>query len=93
MIISNLTNQKGNKVENQFLIRDGEKKVFQSYNSKIAEYDIETRELKIFEDWDYSKTTMKYFKQFIENETCYNYGTKANFEKTYKSHDKVKFII
>ena len=93
MIISNLTNQKGNKVANQFVITENGKFIFQSYDSKIAEYDIETRELKIFEGWDYSKTTMKYFKQFIENETCYNYGTKANFEKTYKSHDKVKFII
>lgn len=93
MKVRSMMSNNGNAIANQFIIEDDNKRVFQSYSSKIAEYDLNTRELKVFSDWDYSKTTLKYFKIFIDEETIYTYGTKAKFIKEYEGHVKVKFIV
>lgn len=64
--IENLTSQCGGEVPNQFLIKFGDKSVFQSYSSIIAVKDHKTG--KIYLDaskWDYSKTTGKYRNQFL----------------------------
>lgn len=52
--------------KNQFIITDGTKKVFQSYNSAIAEID-KNGTLKLGEDWDYSATTKKYLYLFLND--------------------------
>ena len=64
MKVSNMTSNKGNTIANQFIITDGNKEVFQSYNSVIAE----NKGGKITLDeyyWDYSRTTSKYLNQFL----------------------------
>lgn len=51
-------------VKNQFLIKDGIKTIFQSYNSIIAV--IENGKVTLDEStWDYSKTTGKYRNLFL----------------------------
>ena len=79
MKVSNMTNKSGNKIANQFIIRDCTIKhttpngtedfltgiMFQSYNSNIA-FDLGGG--KILLDsyyWDYSTTTGKYRNQFL----------------------------
>lgn len=74
-----MINSNGRTVPNQFIITDGNKKVFQSYDSKIAVSN--GVELEIYPHWDYSKTTLRYLKQFINEETRYEYETKKQFEK------------
>ncbi len=91
MTITNMINKKGNTVPNQFIILDGKKTIFQSYNSKIAEWDGET--LRVFPDWDYSKTTLKYFKQFINDFTSYTYTTKKEWEKIMQESKNIIFTI
>ena len=64
--------------QNQFIVTIYDKdrgvfiKVFQSYNSEICEYDGVT--LTLFSSmWDYSNTTRKHFKLFINEETRFTY--------------------
>jgi len=63
MKVSNFEGRNG-AVKNQFLIQDGNKTVFQSYDSVIAinENGKITLDSKY---WDYSKTTGKYRNQFL----------------------------
>lgn len=81
MKVQNVVNTNGNTVPNQFIITDGSRVAFQSYDSLIAEYDREAGKMELHSEWDYSRTTLKYFKQFIEDETPFIYDTKAKFEK------------
>lgn len=67
MRVSSMTSPRtGREVANQFLIEDGSRIVFQSYNSMIAEIDYSTNTIKIGADWDYSRTTSKYRNAFFE---------------------------
>lgn len=53
---------------------------FQSYDSLIAVYDTEDGKLYInWCKWDFSKTTMKHLKMFIEDWTIYHYVDKKTF--------------
>ena len=65
MIVQNMTSHNGNKVANQFIIKLPENvTVFQSYKTVIAQ----NRNGKIVLDCkalDYSATTTKYLKQFL----------------------------
>ncbi|MBO7731812.1 MAG: hypothetical protein J6S67_04650 [Methanobrevibacter sp.] len=84
--------------KNQFVItfyNDGIIWAFQSYRSLIALYSPETKELYINQDkWDYSKTTLKHFKAFVNEYTCYNYETKLDFVKnTLTKESKIVFFI
>jgi hypothetical protein len=64
MKVENIRSNKGNKIANQFIITDGNREIFQSYNSIIAikEYGKPTI---LGKDWDYSKTTGKYRNIFL----------------------------
>ena len=56
--------------------------VFQSYKTIIAIYDYETKQLYInWVYWDYSKTTMKHLKIFINKYTYFSYENKQQFLK------------
>lgn len=52
-------------VKNQFLIDDGSSKILQSYASKVAE--ISGDNILLYNDWDYSRTTLKYVVKFIND--------------------------
>ena len=82
MKIENLKNDKGIIVKNQFVIKDNDHVVFQSYDSKIADYDEQEKTLKLFGDlWRFSKTTQKHFKSFINQYTCFGYDNQNDFIK------------
>jgi hypothetical protein len=78
MKVENMTSKKGNKIANQFIIRDEENNLsgncvqyFQSYDTIIAKIDkfrpgVEKRQVWLdSEKWDYSKTTGKYRNMFL----------------------------
>ncbi len=61
-----MTSNNGNKIANQFIIYDGDKTYFQSYNSIIVMKD--NLNNKIYLDstfWNYSNTTAKYRNKFL----------------------------
>ena len=66
----------GNKVPNQFIIDNGNKTIFQSYKTIVAvkengEVTLDSKAL------DYSATTLKYLKQFLNT----NESKKSLYEK------------
>lgn len=83
----NLKNVNGNYVPNQFIIEDeeNEKIIFQSYNSKCLEINFKDKILAVYEDFDYSNTTIKYTRQVLKD-----YGFIDNDLKSW--HDFKKLI-
>lgn len=97
--IYNLEGQSGRAVVNQFVIKDGNRKVFQSYDSTIVEakwHDVFC-EVNIGRDWDYSRTTTKYFKMFLINEVGFTDEEVETIKKQLrKGHDSFgvgRFVI
>lgn len=70
MKISNLVNERGNKVANQFVIENENSITFQSYNSTVCEIrpaSMGFEKVVVFgKDWDYSRTTMKNLGSFLK---------------------------
>ena len=94
MNVQNIENERGNKVPNQFLIKyDNGDVVFQSYETTIARWVEQTKELLLYGNmWDYSNTTRKYFKQFVNEETKYSYLDKQDFLKKIELINYIKVI-
>lgn len=76
-----MTHRNGNKVANQFILEEEghgangnfiKRYVFQSYDSVIVIKTIwgdeEKATIEVDPKWNYSKTTLKYFKQFMSLE-------------------------
>ena len=69
-MITNLINDRGNAVRNQFIITEGNTIAFQSYNSRVCEivrpcgmgFDTLVR---FGRDWNYSQTTAKHLYSFL----------------------------
>lgn len=64
MKVSNMYSSNGNQVPNQFIIDNGNKTLFQSYKTIVAikengKVTLDSNAL------DYSNTTLKYLKQFL----------------------------
>lgn len=51
---------------NQYAFIDWEKDIFQSYQSICAIRDWSKRTITLWRDWDYSKTTLKHLKAFLD---------------------------
>lgn len=68
MKVQNLTSTNGNKVANQFEIIDGNKRIFQSYNSVICVVENGIVTLDEYY-WNYSVTTSKYRNIFLGEST------------------------
>ena len=64
MKVRNLINANGRAVANQFVIEDGNKIYFQSYDSLVAKK--EGRVFTLGFDFDYSRTTSKHLHTFME---------------------------
>lgn len=60
-----------------------------SYNSKIAIYRKNCEWLDIGKLWNYSQTTLKHFKHFINTHTNYTYESKQAFQKQIKENYKI----
>lgn len=68
MNFRNITNARGTKVPNQFIINIDNKEYFKSYDSMIVK--IENGRVYLDETyWDYSSTTSKYRNQFLGDTT------------------------
>lgn len=81
-MITNLISKKsGRPVANQFLIVNGTNVTFQSYKTKIADVHCGSAFIRLNGNTlNYSRTTSKYFYQFME-EYLGIVGTKKDFEK------------
>lgn len=66
MKVTNMTNSRGRKVANQFIIENGNVYTFQSYNSIIAVVDFDNSTITFGSDWNYSTTTSRYRNAFFE---------------------------
>ena len=76
--------------KNQFVINYDDVVVFQSYRTLIAVWSYSEHKLYInWCYWDYSKTTMKHLKIFINDYTSMRYENKQQFMKFIISNDKV----
>lgn len=66
MKVENMTSPKGNKVANQFIISDDlGNTFFQSYKSIIAKICADGKVYLDEARWDYSVTTAKYRREFL----------------------------
>ena len=65
MRVENITNKQGNKVSNQFVITDGNKVAFQSYESLICE--IENKTITFTKAYNFSPTTSKHRNVFLSD--------------------------
>lgn len=81
MTVYNMTSRNGNKVANQFIIEDGRRTVFQSYESTIAVIDRDNMTIEIYPHWDYSMTTGKYRNMFFDEYNLRELSTKAGLVK------------
>lgn len=99
MKVKNLEGGSGRAVPNQFVIKDGNRKVFQSYDSTIVEVKWHTDfcDVNIGYDWDYSRTTSKYFKIFLMDEVGFTNEEVEQIKKELrKGHNYItinRFII
>jgi len=89
--IENMTSIRGNKISNQFVIRQEDKTTFQSYDSVVCDWNGTT--LYLYDNvWDYSNTTRKYFKSFLEEETNINYESRKDFIKQIETNPNIVVI-
>jgi hypothetical protein len=89
--IENMISQKGHKVANQFKIFATDKTTFQSYDSVVCDWNGTT--LYLYDNvWDYSNTTRKYFKSFLEEETNINYESRKDFIKQIETNPNIVVI-
>lgn len=77
--------------KNQFIIQndEGDEIVFQSYESKIANFNKKEKKLYVFSGWDYSKTTLKHFYLFLSDYVYEVYEileNKTNMKKYFNDH-------
>lgn len=80
MRVQNLYSTSGNKVANQYNIEHNGVDYFQSYDTVVARY--KPYYLEVTEDYNYSNTTSKYFKQWLKQ-----------WDFTDKEIDKLKKLL
>lgn len=83
MKVKNLIGYNGNEVVNQIVIEDNGNTYFQSYSSLVVK--AEGSKITLGPDWNYSKTTMKYVKLFLEDYCGLADMCKKNIEKEIKA--------
>lgn len=71
-------------VKNQFLIEDGANKALQSYQSTVAE--INGGNIILYNNWDYSHTTLKYVVKFLSDYSVYAVHTKKDILSLIKAN-------
>lgn len=68
-----------------------------SYNCEIAFFNETAQRLAISQEfWDYSQTTLKHLKHFINNYTAFKYETKQQFKALIEEkskNDSFHFIL
>ena len=80
--VYNMKSPRGHEVANQFILVSEDKTTFQSYKSVVCEWNRIKEVLYLYGSvWDYSATTRKYFKEFVNSETSLNYENKQKWLK------------
>lgn len=88
-MVTNLINDRGNAVRNQFVITEGNTIAFQSYNSRVCEivkpcgmgFDALVR---FGRDWGYSQTTSKHLYSFLRQNSLEILASKQAIEEAIK---------
>ena len=70
--------------KNQFVIRNEIETIFQSYDSTICIINYSEKTLTFWIDYDYSKTTSKHLKLFLNDYLSFYYDSKKELEKSIK---------
>lgn len=81
MKVTNITNGRGRKVANQFIITDGNVYTFQSYNSVVAVVDFDNSTVTLGSNWNYSTTTSRYRNRFFETLGLYEMSNTESVRK------------
>lgn len=81
MKVTNITNGRGRKVPNQFIITDGNVYTFQSYNSVVAVVDFDNSTVTLGSNWNYSTTTSRYRNRFFETLGLYEMSNTESVRK------------
>ena len=80
MKVRNMINESGRNVVNQFIIEEGTKTAFQSYDSPIIEIDRGNGVITVYPDYNYSRTTGKYRNLFMRQQGFYDMENLKGFE-------------
>ena len=89
MKVENIKNDKGNIVANQFIIYGDDKITFQSYDSEVC-YEKNGKLYLKGDVWDYSVTTRRHFKTFINDKTPFTYENKQQWLKEIENNEKIE---
>ena len=74
---------------NQVVIMANGKTSFHSYNTKIATATNKTLVLHN-NKWDYSNTTRKYFKQYVNRFTSFRYKDRQDWLKQMRTNPRIR---
>ena len=75
---------------NYTILREENNYILISYKSHVATYNSGAKKLKLFNNWDYSRTTLKQVKDFVNYYTNKEYKTKQQFEKLIKTSEEIE---
>ena len=84
MRVENIIGNSGRKIPNQFVIDQGDKVTFQSYRSQIIDIDYANKELVVYPDYAYSRTTGKYRNKFLADQGFYKVADLQSLNKAIK---------
>lgn len=93
MKVTNITNSRGRKVANQFVIENGNIYTFQSYNSVIAVVNFDNSTITLGRDWDYSTTTSRYRNKFFETLGLDELSNTENVRKAINDGEIVGYTV
>lgn len=93
MKVTNITNGRGRKVPNQFIIENGNVYTFQSYNSVIAVVNFDNSTITLGGDWNYSTTTSRYRNKFFETLGLYEMDNTASVRKAIKDGEVAGYKV
>lgn len=93
MKVTNLTNGRGRKVANQFIITNGNVYTFQSYNSVVAVVNFDNSTITIGGNWNYSTTTSRYRNAFFEGLGLDELSDTASVRKAIKNGEVTGYTV
>ena len=93
MKVTNITNGRGRKVANQFIITDGNVYTFQSYNSVVAVVDFDNSTITLGSNWNYSTTTSRYRNAFFQTLGLDELTDTASVRKAIKDGEIVGYKV
>ena len=93
MKVTNITNGRGRKVANQFIITDGNVYTFQSYNSVVAVVDFDNSTITLGGDWNYSTTTARHRNNFFSTLGLDEMSNTASVRKAIKNEEVAGYKV